>query len=74
MQVSDFTKIIFYPVLLVALIAFFTVLGLHAFHHGGTDLTFETTMLDNTKLVLGALLGLITGAGIGYNAGKNENK
>ena len=66
---SDFVKSLFYPVLLTAIIVYFSLLGLHALHHGTSDTVFETAMLDNTKLVLGALLGLVTG----YVAGKASN-
>jgi hypothetical protein len=69
MRNSEFFKSIFYPVLLTGVVIYFSSLGLHAFHHGGPDAIFETAMLDNTKLVLGALLGLVTG----YVAGKAAN-
>ena len=70
MQTGDFVKSLFYPILLTGVIVFFSVLALHAFHHGGADAPFEAAMLDNTKLVLGALLGLVTG----YVAGKAGDK
>ena len=60
---------IFYAVLLSLLVVFFTIASLHAFHHGQGDVTFQNAMLDNVKLVLGALLGLVTG----YQMGKNSN-
>jgi hypothetical protein len=66
---SDFIKSLFYPVLLTAVLVYFSLLGLHALHHGATDTVFETAMLDNTKLVLGALLGLVTG----YQIGRGSN-
>lgn len=66
---SDFIKSLFYPVLLTAILVYFSMLGLHALHHGPTDTPFLTAMLDNTKLVLGALLGLVTG----YQMGKGSN-
>lgn len=69
MQIGDFTKSVFYPLLLTGVLVFFALLGLHAFHHGASDGPFEAAMLDNTKLVLGALLGLVTG----YVAGKGTN-
>lgn len=69
MKNSDFYKAIFYPILLTGIVVYFSTLGLHAFHHGGTDAAFETAMLDNTKLVLGALLGLVTG----YQLGKGSD-
>lgn len=66
---SDFVKSLFYPVLLTGILVYFSLLGLHALHHGAQDGPFQTAMLDNTKLVLGALLGLVTG----YVAGKGSN-
>jgi hypothetical protein len=66
---ADFYKSIFYPLLLTAIVVYFSELALHGFHHGPTDAPFLSAMLDNVKLVLGALLGLVTG----YTLGKSDN-
>jgi hypothetical protein len=69
MKDNDFVKSLFYPLLLTAIIVYFSQLSVHALHHGPTDGPLLTATLDNTKLVLGALLGLVTG----YVAGKASN-
>jgi hypothetical protein len=64
-------------------VLYFTFLGWHSLfylaHHDGTIVanpvvqSFMAAMLDNQKLVIGALLGLITGKAIGStkNGGSN---
>ena len=68
-------RAIFYAVLLSLLVVFFSSMALHAFHHGTGELTFQNAMLDNVKLVLGALLGLVTGYTMGRsNPDKGSNE
>ena len=65
----EWVKMLFYPLLLTGVVVYFSILALHGFHFGPNGHEFELAMLDNTKLVLGALLGLVTG----YQIGKASN-
>jgi E3 ubiquitin-protein ligase DOA10 len=55
--------------LLAFFVIYFSIIGWHAVFHIDTSSPFEqafmNAMLDNQKLVIGALLGLITGRAIG---------
>ncbi len=58
----------FDKLLLVFLVIYFSIIGWHAVYHIDTASPFEQkfmdSMLDNQKLIIGALLGLITGRAI----------
>lgn len=69
MNIPEWVKMLFYPLLLTAIVVYFSTLAVHGFHYGPYGKDFEAAMLDNTKLVLGALLGLVTG----YQIGKGSN-
>jgi hypothetical protein len=70
--VGEFLGRHFDKLLLGGAIVYFGQLAM--WHHGEQDSTFAQAMLDNQKLVLGALLGLITGRAIQRAAdGKNGN-
>lgn len=58
---KDFCKEHVNNLLLSFFVIYFSLLGLHAMHAGITETPFMSAMLDNEKLVIGALLGLITG-------------
>lgn len=67
----------FYVWVLLFLILYYSSVGIYALSHIDTanawENNFMTAMLDNQKLVIGALLGLITGRRIG-EAAKDEPK
>lgn len=69
----------FDKILLVFMVLFYSLLGWHAAFHSGNPNSyiqkFAESMLDNQKLVIGALLGLITGRAIQakIDAGQNQS-
>lgn len=60
----DLLKTNFTVIMLALLVIYFSLLGLHAMHHGIGDSPFMAAMLDNEKTIIGAFLGLITGRSI----------
>ena len=68
---SNFDKL-----LLTFFVIYFSMIGWHAVFHIDPSSPFEqafmTAMLDNQKLVIGALLGLITGKALAANTSTTQ--
>jgi hypothetical protein len=77
----DLLKQHFDKLLLTFFVLYFSLLGFHSIfyltHHDGTIASnpivqgFMAAMLDNQKLIIGALLGLITGKALASTGGKD---